>query len=62
MIEYLSLEKYSDAPAVDVAQTNMPLQPTITESIQQPDWTQDQVFMNELRQQMIKFAILQLSD
>ena len=62
MIEYLALETYSDPPAVDVAQTNMPLQPTITESIQHPDWTQDQVFMIELRQQMIKFATLQLSD
>ena len=62
MIEYLVLETYSDPPAVDVAQTNMPLQPTITESNQHPDWTQDQVFMNELRQQMIKFATLQLFD
>ena len=43
------LETYSDPLAVDVAQTNMPLQPTITESNQHPDWTQDQVFMNELR-------------
>jgi RNA polymerase sigma-70 factor (ECF subfamily) len=40
----------------------MPLHPTITESIQHPDWTQDQVFTNELRQQMIKFVTLQLSD
>jgi RNA polymerase sigma-70 factor (ECF subfamily) len=62
LIEYLALETYSDPPAVNVAQKNMPLHPVITERIQQPDWTQDQVFMNELRQQMIKFATLQLSD